>query len=143
MRRNFSGWRIALVVGLSISCSDTQQERARQQADQARQEARKLGNEAKQEAHQLNRQINQALDSKESRQAAQKLDRAALVAKVKAKLATDVGLSTVTSVNVDATGHVVTLRGTVSSPEQKRQAERAVAQLDGVTRVVNELQVGP
>lgn len=126
-----------------MSCSNTQQERARERADQARQEARKLGNEAKHEAHQLNRQVDSALKSPESRQAAQKLDRAALVAKVKAKLATDVGLSTVTSVDVDATGHVVTLRGTVSSPEQKRQAERAVAQLNGVTRVVNELQVRP
>lgn len=143
MRRKFAGLGIALVIGLSISCSDTQQERAQRRADQAKHEARKLGNEAKQEAHQLNRQINQALNSNESRQAAQKLNRAALVAKVKAKLATDVGLSTVTSVDVDATGHVVTLRGTVSSPEQKRQAERVVAQLDGVTRVVNELQVSP
>ncbi|HZQ55454.1 MAG TPA: BON domain-containing protein [Bryobacteraceae bacterium] len=124
-----------------MSCSDRQQERAHEQADEARREAKKLGNEAKQEAHQLNRQINRALNSNESREAAQKLDRAALVAKVKAKLATDVGLSTVTSVDVDAAGRVVTLRGTVNSPEQKRQAEKAVAQLDGVTRVVNELQV--
>jgi osmotically-inducible protein OsmY len=143
MRRKFAMGCIALGVSLCMSCSDTQQERAQERAEQARQEAKKLGNEAKQEARQLNHQIKQALNSKESRQAAQKLDRAALVAKVKAKLATDVGLSTVTSVDVDATGHVVTLRGTVKSPEQKRQAERTVAQLDGVTRVVNELQVSP
>lgn len=126
-----------------MSCSDTQQQRAHERAQQARQEAKKLGNEAKQEAHQLNHQINQALNSNESRQAAGKLDRAALVAKVKAKLATDVGLSTVTSVDVDATGHVVTLRGTVKSSEQKRQAQHAIAQLNGVTRVDNELRVSP
>ncbi len=72
-----------------------------------------------------------------------KLDHAAMVAKVKAKLATDVGLSTVTGIDVDASGQVVTLRGTVASEEQKQQAEQAVMQLGGVTKVINDLKVNP
>jgi osmotically-inducible protein OsmY len=56
-------------------------------------------------------------------------------------LAADVGLSTVTSVDVDATGQVVTLRGTVSSEDQKQQAANAVRQLSGVTNVINLLRV--
>ena len=75
--------------------------------------------------------------------AAVKLDRAATIARVKAKLATDVGLSAAASVDVDTSGQVVTLRGTVSSTEQKQQAERAVTELSGVTRVINLLQVKP
>ncbi len=64
-----------------------------------------------------------------------------MIAKVKAKLATDVGLSTVTGVDVDASGQVVTLRGTVSSEDEKQRAEQAVRQISGVTRVINDLTV--
>jgi osmotically-inducible protein OsmY len=76
-------------------------------------------------------------------QAAVKLDRAAMLAKVKAKLATDIGLSAATSVDVDSSGQVVTLQGTVSSEEQKHLAAQAVMQLSGVKRVVNLLEVKP
>ena len=72
-----------------------------------------------------------------------KLGRATLIAKVKTTLAADVGLSTSTSISVDARGQVVTLRGSVSSEEQKHQAEQAVAQVAGVDRVVNDLSVQP
>jgi osmotically-inducible protein OsmY len=65
------------------------------------------------------------------------------MAKVKAKLASDVGLSTVTTVDVRTTGDVVTLRGTVSTLEQKQHAEQAALQVAGVRRVVNELTVKP
>jgi osmotically-inducible protein OsmY len=75
--------------------------------------------------------------------AAVKLDRAAMIAKVKTKLAKDVGLSVAASLDVDSTGQVVTLRGTVSSEEQKQHAERAAMQVNGVTRVINLLQVKP
>ena len=72
-----------------------------------------------------------------------KLDRATLIAKVKTKLATDIGLSTATSIDVDARGQVITLQGTVSSEEQKREAEESAGQVDGVTKVVNELAIKP
>jgi osmotically-inducible protein OsmY len=144
---------------------------ARRKADEAaaraREEAHKLAREAKQEARALNHKINDALNGTgtgrggDSSAAGQKLQRggedvrragneaevklnhAALIARVKAKLANDVGLSTVTSVDVDASGRVVTLRGTVSSPEQKQQAENAVRQVNGVDRVINDLEVRP
>jgi len=38
---------------------------------------------------------------------------------------------------------VVTLRGTVSSEQQKQEAERAATQGNGVTKVMNLLQVKP
>jgi osmotically-inducible protein OsmY len=122
---------------------------------------------AKQEARDLGHKINQAVNSGGPAQggttqsaeeklrkgsedlrvagekAGVKLDHAALIAKVKAKLATDVGLSTATSINVDARGQVVTLTGSVSSEEQKHRAEEAVRQLDGVARVIDDLAVKP
>lgn len=122
---------------------------------------------AKQEARDLGRKIDHAVNSGGTAQgnttrgaeeklrkggedlrvagekAGVKLDRAALIAKVKAKLATDVGLSTATAINVDAQGQVVTLKGTVASQGQKHQAEETVRQLEGVSRVVNELTVAP
>jgi hypothetical protein len=136
-------------------------------AERVRQDARKVAQQTKQDASSLRQNIDRALwssgpaqgsttaQSEEKlrrgaydlhaagRQAAVKLDRAAVIAKVKAKLATDVGLSTVTGIDVDATGEVVTLRGSVASEQQKQQAEQAVLQVDGVRRVVDELLVKP
>lgn len=157
-----------LIVVLS-GCSRADQERAREKADQAGEKtataARKLGNEAKEKARELNAKIGRSLDGQrageagatsspeekldhagdvarqEGRKAGAKLSHAGMLAKVKAKLASDVGLSSVSTVNVEVSGSVVTLSGPVSSEDQKRQAERAVSSLDGVTRVVNELTV--
>lgn len=155
---------------LCSACSNHDRETAHEKAEKAKQktqqEARKLTEEVRRDARALDQKLGQALNSKpvhsnsttEAReklrhggeelraatgQAAVKLDRAAMIAKVKAKLATDVGFSTVTSVDVDTTGQVVTLHGTVSSPEQKHQAEQAVLQVNGVSRVINDLRVGP
>jgi osmotically-inducible protein OsmY len=44
------------------------------------------------------------------------------------------------AVSTDKSG-VVTLRGTVGSPRQKREAQHAAERVYGVTRVVNELEV--
>lgn len=142
-------------------------QKARVEGQRVREGARKLGQEAKQEASSLRQNIDRALqgtgpaqgggagqageklrrgehDLRVARdQAAVKLDHAAMVAKIKAKLASDVGLSTVTGIDVDTSGQVVTLRGTVASNEQKQQAEQAVMQLSSVTRVVNQLTVKP
>lgn len=160
----------AILVLILTGCSQSEQEKAQQRAAEAqrkaREEAHKLAHEAKRAANSLDSQIGQAMNGSGPRstatdsagqklrrggedlraagsEASVKLDRAALIAKVKAKLASDVGLSTVTRVEVDDSGQVVTLRGTVDSPEQKAQAEHAVRQLDGVTRVVNDLEVKP
>ena len=143
-------------------------QKARLGAERLRDDAHKLGQRAKQEAHSLRQNVDEALSSTgpahaggatgqaeeklrrggqdlrvAGEQAGRKLDRAAIVAKVKAKLATDVGLSTVAGIDVDASGQVVTLRGSVASEDQKRQAEQAALQVTGVNRVVNEIQVKP
>jgi osmotically-inducible protein OsmY len=170
MKRRLACGFATTILALSLACTDRDRERAREKAEQAkrgaRQELQKLGQQAKREAKQLDENVDDAMrrgqpetqgsggaDQKlrnagqelrrAGRQAAVKLDRGAVIAKVKAKLATDVGLGAAGSVDVDTNGQVVTLRGTVSSPEQKQQAERAAAQVSGVTKVVNLLQVKP
>ena len=171
MKRRFGTGVIAAMLALVMAgCSQSDKQTARDRAAEARQktreEAHELAHNAKQAAHALDREIHQAMNGNGARstggddanqklrrggedlraagsEATVKLDRAAMIAKVKAKLASDVGLSTVTRIEVDDSGQVVTLRGTVDSPEQKLQAEHAVRQVDGVTRVVNELQVRP
>jgi osmotically-inducible protein OsmY len=101
-----------------------------------------LGNDAKEQARKLDHDIAQTVQP-DSGQASAKLDNAALLAKVKAKLASDVGLSTVKNVNIDTRDSVVTLRGTVGSEMQRQDAERAASQVSGVTKVVNELKITP
>lgn len=142
-------------------------EKSRREAERLRADARQLGGEAKQEARTLRQDFSDAVNGRtpaakdatehaeqklqsgahdlrvEGGKAGVKLDHAAMIAKVKAKLATDVGLSTVTGVEVDARGEVVTLRGTVSSEQQKQQAEQSVSQISGVRKVVDDLRVKP
>jgi osmotically-inducible protein OsmY len=158
-----------------VSCSQTDQQTARNREVQAKEKARdaanrldhdakKFGQEIKRDARNLNQKLGQALNSTapahsgtsqaeqkvangtrdlrlEADQAGVKLDHAAIIAKVKAKLINDVGLSTVTGINVDTSGQVVTLRGTVDSVQQKQMAEQATLQVTGVTRVINDLKV--
>jgi osmotically-inducible protein OsmY len=162
---------LTLLAACSQSDQRTAQERAeeakvkaREAAERVNADAKKLGQEVKKEARELNGQIGTALNNtttngtsgaqekleRGSRElgiaagkAGVKLDHAALLAKVKAKLATDVGLDTISSVDVDTSGQVVTLRGTVNSMQQKQLAEQAVLQVSGVTRVNDLLQVRP
>lgn len=155
----------AIFLFALVGCSRSDQERAHQKTEEAKQEARKLGTEAEAKAKQVNKKLGEALDRpggsgtaatesaedklhhaaavarEEGRSAGKKLDHAGMVARVKAKLANDAGLATVSNVSVDVAGGVVTLSGTVASEEQKREAERAAATVDGVTKVVNQLTV--
>jgi osmotically-inducible protein OsmY len=142
------------------------QRKARDLSAHAGAEARKLGSEAKTQAKELGGNIDRALESSRGDagsgsseaeaklrrggerlreaggQAAGKLDKAALLARVKTKLASEAGLSMLaTDVEVDASHQVVTLRGTVDSEAQRQQAEDAVRQVSGVAKVVNELAV--
>jgi len=68
-------------------------------------------------------------------------DDAAIEAKIKAKLATDVGATTITSVEVNVTNGVVTLAGQVESESDRAQAAAVARSVDGVVKVNNELQV--
>lgn len=69
------------------------------------------------------------------------VDDAAIKAKVKAKLAADVRLSTLTNIEVNSTNGVVTLAGQVHNPDEKRLAEQVTRSVEGVVKVNNELQV--
>jgi osmotically-inducible protein OsmY len=139
-----------LAVLLS-ACSSHNQE-------QAREDARKAGSEVKADAKELRQKVDAAVkpDSQSASdkmsegvnkmeeagsRAAVKLDRAALLAKVKTKLAADAGLDTLSKVDVSIKGNVVILSGSVSSEEQKKAAEQAASQVDGVARVNNSLVV--
>jgi len=69
------------------------------------------------------------------------VDDGAIKASVKAKLAADVRLSTLTNVEVNSTDGIVTLAGKVRSEEDRRMAGEVARSVDGVVRVNNELQV--
>ena len=69
------------------------------------------------------------------------LDNMATTTAVKSKLAADVRLSTITDINVDTHGDVVTLTGHVPTAADKRKAEQVALTVDGVKRVVNNLAV--
>jgi osmotically-inducible protein OsmY len=68
-------------------------------------------------------------------------DDTAIKTSVKAKLATDVRLSTLTNIEVNSTNGIVTLAGKVHNPDEKRFAEQVTKSVKGVVKVNNELQV--
>ena len=74
------------------------------------------------------------------RTAGRNVDDAALTASVNAALVADKP-SNFTRIDVDTTNGVVALNGTVESPEQRARAEQLASRVDGVKRVVNNLQV--
>lgn len=78
---------------------------------------------------------------KTSTSAGRQIDDASIKTSVKAKLAADVKLSTLTNIEVNSTNGVVTLAGQVDNPDQKRMAAEVARSVDGVVRVNNELQV--
>ncbi|MGH7828150.1 MAG: BON domain-containing protein [Candidatus Binatia bacterium] len=70
----------------------------------------------------------------------QNIDDTNLTAAVKTQLARD-KVSSLTRIDVDSTGGVVSLNGTVESPEQKSRAEQIARGVGGIKDVVNNLQV--
>jgi hyperosmotically inducible protein len=66
---------------------------------------------------------------------------AALTGKVKSALAADVGMRTVTSIDVDSADGVVTLKGKVASADMKKKAGEIAKKVDGVKTVKNELRI--
>jgi osmotically-inducible protein OsmY len=136
---------------------------AEHEFSKAKKEMKEAGRDLKREAREASSEVRKQLDSANvhddsskageklrqgaqdlsaaGREAGAKLSGAALVARVKTRLASDVGLATASSINVDSSGDVITLRGTVTSEDKKRQAEETAAQVDGVRKVVNSLRV--
>ncbi len=74
------------------------------------------------------------------RSAGRNVDDASLTASVNAALVSDKP-SNFTRIDVDTTNGVVALNGTVETPEQRSRAEQLARRVDGVKRVVNNLQV--
>jgi len=66
---------------------------------------------------------------------------AALTAKVKSAIATDVGARTAAAINIETYRGVVQLTGFVNSPEQAERAEAAAKKVDGVRSVKNDVRI--
>jgi len=72
--------------------------------------------------------------------AGQNVDDAALTTSVKTKLAAD-KLSSLTRVDVDTNNGTVSLNGVVESSDQRARAQELASQVNGVNRVINNIQV--
>ena len=72
---------------------------------------------------------------------ARRVDEAALTAALRAKLAKEARIASVTNVTVDPATGIVTLSGRVASPEDREIAGRLACSVKGVSIVYNELQV--
>jgi hyperosmotically inducible periplasmic protein len=70
----------------------------------------------------------------------QNIDDTSLTTSVKTQLARN-KFSTLTRIDVDTYNGVVTLNGIVSTPEERRRAEEIARGVNGVKKVVNNLQV--
>jgi hyperosmotically inducible periplasmic protein len=70
----------------------------------------------------------------------QAVDAGALTAKIKSKMALD-DLVKARTINVDTTGSVVTLTGTVGSNQERERAVQLARETAGVTSVVDKLLV--
>ena len=68
---------------------------------------------------------------------------AALTAKVKSAIATDVGARTAAAINIEAYRGVVQLTGFVSDAEQASRAAQAAKKVEGVREVKNDVRVKP
>ncbi len=66
---------------------------------------------------------------------------AALTARVKSAIATDVGARTAAAINIEAYRGVVQLTGFADSREQAARAEEAAKKVDGVRSVRNDVRI--
>jgi len=149
---------ILSLVACSSSDREKTKEEARRDGREAADEAKKAGREIKKDAKDLGNQLSAAVQpgdesaSDKAARAGEKakdaashagvdLDHAALLARVKTKLASDAGLATLKNIDVTVTGTVVTLSGTVSNEYQKKAAELAASQVQGVTQVQDRLTI--
>jgi hyperosmotically inducible periplasmic protein len=69
------------------------------------------------------------------------VDDTVITSTVKAELAKDVGLGTLTDVEVSTSQGLVTLAGKVHNSEEKAMVEQKVRGVKGVVKVNNELQI--
>ncbi len=76
-----------------------------------------------------------------TRSTGQTLDDAAITARVKNAIAVSQGLRDAASINVDTYRGVVSLAGFVNNAQEARAAGLAASRVNGVDRVVNNLQL--
>jgi osmotically-inducible protein OsmY len=69
------------------------------------------------------------------------IDDVAITTEVKTKLASEIGVSSVTDIEVNTTNGVVTLAGQVADLQTKDSAEQIAGSVEGVISVSNNLQV--
>jgi osmotically-inducible protein OsmY len=130
---------LLLILASFVSCSKTQQDRARERAHEAERKLDEAGRKVKHEANRLAARAKG--DEPTAKKTGTEADRLALVARAKAVLANQVGLKTLSSVSIECNGSTVTLSGRVPRAEDKARAQEAVSGLSGVTRVVNHIEV--
>jgi osmotically-inducible protein OsmY len=73
----------------------------------------------------------------------QQVNDAEITARLKAKLAQDLGAATVTNISVNATNGVVTLAGTVHNPAEESKVVSIARATPKVAKVNDNLQVMP
>lgn len=91
--------------------------------------ARRTGAALNREAERLNRELEPRIED------------AALVLAVKARLTADPEVNPF-EIDVDAVDGVITLGGMVDSEEERAEAEKLARRTEGVSEVINNLQVG-
>ena len=111
------------------------EERARQAGDQAKAAGSELARDTKEAGKEVAQKTAVAAD-----QARRTLSEGSLTAKIKAKMALD---DTVKALNldVDTTGSVVTISGTVATEAERTRAVQLAKETEGVTQVVDRIQV--
>ena len=72
----------------------------------------------------------------------EQIDDAAIVTKIKAKLAADTNINPF-NIDVDSNGGEVTLQGTVAKDSARSGAEQLARDTEGVRRVINLIKVEP
>lgn len=77
-----------------------------------------------------------------TQKAGDKVDDAAITAKVKTALMAEPGLKSL-EINVDTRDNIVTLAGTVASPDLKQKATQIAQAVEGVKQVSDQLVVKP
>lgn len=110
-------------------------DRADKVADRASRAADRMADKASHAADRMADKAGDAADTISDRVAA-----GALTAKIKSKMALDDRVNA-RAINVDTSGSIVTLTGIVASSDQRDRAVRLARDTDGVTRVVDRLQI--
>jgi hyperosmotically inducible protein len=85
--------------------------------------------------------LSACADSETRRSTGEYTDDAALTARVKSAIATDVGARTAAAINIETYRGVVQLTGFADSPEQAAKAEAAAKKVDGVRSVKNDVRI--